>query len=250
MALKRKRKHLGDDDHYANCDLHQNDEQRDMQCPGTTKKGNRCQTYIRKPSDLHLNKYHQLPKCARHSDQFHMKGKCEATAACGEKCDRIVAAEPGYNQLCPEHLDLKLTPHLMRLPTELRLNIMGYCLPEGVNGTAAVAGLDEDAMNLLLVNRQIMAETRTFLYTTRTRPGYVAVDSTDSTVWILGYNYVSIADLHKYEGRRSFSALNPAAFTPYQHIVILVNGSNWLRADSKINELLEAFNWLLHALPS
>jgi hypothetical protein len=83
-----------------------------------------------------------------------MLGHYEATAECGERCNRLVPARHCHNQLCEEHHDASLTCHLLRLPSEVRWVVFELVIRSGPVAVGDYRSQKYDiAMALLLANK-------------------------------------------------------------------------------------------------
>lgn len=102
------------------------------QCSGLNKKTKqRCATLIGQSSRQNIHpKY--LPTCASHRKQQVHAGWCQARKTGGNICGKLFRWKPQYPQLCADHrvhVDPNITCYFLKLPTELRQEIIRYLLP-------------------------------------------------------------------------------------------------------------------------
>lgn len=138
-------------------------------CWGTSKKTNRrCanKSKVAEPG--------YLPTCHQHRDQLLRPGTCQyvVNSKTGARCKRLFHRNPPppYFELCPDHVDTPQGPcHFLKLPVELRMEMFKYLLPPGLTVGSVPAGSFakkriKEFLPLLLINRQIGAEARDYLY--------------------------------------------------------------------------------------
>jgi len=113
---------IRDDLHFQSCPLH--DQAQMTKCSGRLKKGGSCSNKAIGPPILGT-----LPTCKVHRDQMKMMAWCQSPLPCGFQCRRLYEWEPHGIQLCSEHNHLRPC-YFLKIPTELRLRIYQYLLPE------------------------------------------------------------------------------------------------------------------------
>lgn len=71
-----------------------------------------------------------LPICKQHVYLLTPAGRCQAIEGCGQRCSRLSVADPPFH-LCTKHQKGTdtLPCYLMKIPTEIRLEILRYILP-------------------------------------------------------------------------------------------------------------------------
>lgn len=171
----------------SECTLHRDDEERGKTCNGLKKDGNCCGSRVKPANCEDQAAKGLLPRCQVHVAQRLYAGRCEATASCGERCNRLIAWQPGYNQLCSDHENETLRCRIMTLPSELRLEIFDLLVPKGPMSDFG-RGRYKDAFSLLLVNRIFHAETTRLLFLAGSHPCEVSVGAEGFELFGRHYN--------------------------------------------------------------
>jgi hypothetical protein len=156
--------------HLQTCSLH--DYDRMSKCSGRLRKGGSCSHKAIVPSIPGM-----MPTCKVHRDQMMILTWCRAPLSCGFECRRFYEWEPHGFQLCPDHLHLEKPCYFLKIPTEIRLSIYHYLLPNReIYATGSWYHPYKDGegffserffWNILFVNRQIHDEAIGVLYGTR-----------------------------------------------------------------------------------
>ncbi|KAF2627989.1 hypothetical protein BU25DRAFT_468200 [Macroventuria anomochaeta] len=149
-----------DSNHEERCNLHSTSLA--THCNGRTYANKRCSR------KAHVFDEGRLPVCRSHRwwGQFGKAGRCQATAACGYVCNRLAPHVGGYN-FCDEHQKgtESLPCYITRLPTELRLMIFRYLLPDTIKASRTYRHNDDHAHTaVLFVNRQFYEEAALLIY--------------------------------------------------------------------------------------
>ncbi|KAF2274590.1 uncharacterized protein EI97DRAFT_103138 [Westerdykella ornata] len=132
----------------------------------------RRQTQIFEKSAL---KY--LPTCSNHTDQQVFAGRCKHMLPDGVPCGRLFRWTPPYLELCSDHAscpDINMPCYFLRLPTELRLMVFRYLLPDEPIGNSPpplpFRGVRSNSympmLNLFLVNREIYRDVKGLVFST------------------------------------------------------------------------------------
>ncbi|KAF3043289.1 hypothetical protein E8E11_004998 [Didymella keratinophila] len=143
-----------DGNHEDHCGRHTSDLA--IHCYGKTYAGKKCRYRGC------IVKEGFFPVCGQHHWHQKKAGRCQAIEKCGHPCNRLTAFTPPYF-FCtkPEHGISSIPCHFMRLPTELRLMIFRYVLPDVV---PAASYFDKGHMAIMMVNRQFYVEASTVVY--------------------------------------------------------------------------------------
>jgi hypothetical protein len=171
---------------HAKCKMHKGDEDVRRYCNGSSKKGHRCTSRVTRTASEEQLVAGYLPVCRVHTKQKIYAGYCEVTASCGQRCNRLVAWTPCTSQRCEEHSDAVLTCHIMRLPAELRMQIIDLLIPGG-ESNSGIYCIWWTAAQLFRVNKQINSETTTLIYKSKARP--CSVSFYGSSFRLLGEEY-------------------------------------------------------------
>jgi hypothetical protein len=151
--------------HRQTCALH--DDEGMAMCSGTLKKGGNCANKAIGPPVPRM-----MPTCKIHRDQLKVLGWCRATLPCGFECGRILEWKAHGFQLCPGHREYPRTCYFLKIPTEMRLRIYRFLLPDRTiparYGSSRIFTTDGDGVYtaILRVNHQIHDEAAGLLYGT------------------------------------------------------------------------------------
>jgi hypothetical protein len=109
-----------------------------------------------------------LPVCSRHKASKIYAGHCKHNDGFS-RCNKLIKYSPPFAELCDDHRDWDGLPcYLLALPTELRMHIFSYLLPDKPINAWLDSPLRKDktriTWELLLVNRQINSEAMDILY--------------------------------------------------------------------------------------
>ncbi|KAF2430080.1 hypothetical protein EJ08DRAFT_734357 [Tothia fuscella] len=118
-----------------------------------------------------------LPVCKLHKKKRLCVGYCKAVED-GKLCNKTIKWKPPFFELCHDHRDWDGMPcHILKLPTELRLQIFQYLLPDRPVSAWLDRSLRSDSYkcttSLLLVNKEFYSEASDVLY--RTQPFTVSI---------------------------------------------------------------------------
>jgi hypothetical protein len=119
-----------------------------------------------------------LPVCKLHKKQRLRLGYCKAETTGRGACHRLIKWKPPFFELCDAHREWTGMPcHLLKLPTEIRMEIFSYLLPDRPISAWLDRSLRRDGFkctsDLLLVSKQIHSEAQDVLY--RTQPYTVSI---------------------------------------------------------------------------
>ncbi|KAF1992554.1 hypothetical protein K402DRAFT_416204 [Aulographum hederae CBS 113979] len=133
--------------------------------------------------------------CKTHKTQKMRVGVCKAVVK-GRQCGLTFKWKPPYNELCREHEKHKMPCHFLKLPTELRLMILQYLLPNQPVPSAGVNPLRSDriksTLGLLRVNKQLCSDATEIIY--GQTPFFVRV--TTSGVKLCGHDFMGAVATH------------------------------------------------------
>jgi hypothetical protein len=152
--------------HHQTCPLH--DNEGSTTCSGTLKKGGKC---ANKATGLQVAR--MLPTCKIHRDQLKVLGCCQAPLSCGFECGRLFEWKPHGFQLCPGHRECTTTCYFLKIPTEMRLRVYRFLLPDrpipARYGNSRNLTTDGEGVYtaILRINHQIHDEAVDLLYGTR-----------------------------------------------------------------------------------
>lgn len=109
-----------------------------------------------------------LPSCKKHKTTKLLAGRCRYIDA-SARCNKLINYHVPFAELCYDHRDWDGLPcHLLKLPTELRMHIFSFLLPDKPINAWLDAPLRHDrercTLSVLLVNRQINDEAMEVLY--------------------------------------------------------------------------------------
>jgi hypothetical protein len=151
--------------HRQTCALH--DNEGPTVCSGTLKKGGICPHRAAGPQVPRM-----MPTCKIHRDQLKVSGWCRALLPCGFECGRLCEWKPHEFQLCPGHHEYPMTCYFLKIPTEMRLRVYRFLLPDGPiparygNHRSLTADGEGVYTAILRVNHQIHDEAAGLLYGT------------------------------------------------------------------------------------
>jgi hypothetical protein len=140
--------------HEDHCSRHTSDLA--AKCIGKTYAGKKCRYRGR------IVKEGFFPVCGQHIWHQKQAGRCQAIEKCGHPCNRLTAFTPPYF-FCDkhEHGITSIPCHIICLPTELRLMIFRYVLPDVI---PAASYFDKGHMAIMMVNRQFYMEASAIVY--------------------------------------------------------------------------------------
>lgn len=243
-APRKKRKSNSTTSH-AKCRLHRDVENREKICNAVLKNRERCTSKIRcNDREAQLAK-NQLPVCGLHTKQKLHAARCEALAACGERCNRRVPWLFCQKQLCFEHADVALPCRIMQLPTELRFQIFSHLVPRG-QILACYPQLYRDICSLMSVNRCLHDEVSTFLFNSKRRPCQVTLSI--SAIRLLGASYDNDMPSTRRSGSRHISKAFEYRLERITHLRILCNVSYGEISDCVISAYVSNIWFLAKAL--
>ncbi|KIW08293.1 uncharacterized protein PV09_01211 [Verruconis gallopava] len=245
MSRKRVKRTSKTDNGHIGCQLHNDDEIRKTRCNGLQKSGQRCRYKVNRAAAEALIADGYLPVCGVHREQHIYRGYCEATAECGERCNRLVICKPPENQLCEDHEEVQLTCHIMKLPTELRLMIFDLLIPEGdISFHNTGNGLSSTAA-LLRVNKQISNEVASLFFGSAKRTCVIQFP----TAWPRG---VSAGTLYSTRFLDFLpidtSSLAKSSVYRFRHFEINIKLGYALMDDCAFYEFLEGFQRMLYCV--
>jgi hypothetical protein len=223
------------------------DDRYYTQCASTNHGGWPCENLVESEVGSDMIEHGRLPVCEEHiSDMVEcMPGNCEATLPSGQRCNKFLPAEPGYNQLCRHHKDTVLRCHILRLPSEVRIIIIEKLVPQGLVDYNPWNRLYEMAFSLMLTCRKISSEAHSVLYESRKRPLAIRVDKDE----------VIVGDMHcgvrgsSWPRRIHIAHLSKDKFGFFRHLRVDVVSEVLSRSgDGDFYPVVEMFRRLLHAL--
>ncbi len=109
--------------HRQTCALHDNEGTKT--CSATLKKGGKCVNKATAPLVPRM-----MPTCKIHAGQRKVSGWCQAPLPCGFDCSRMLEWKPHGFQLCPLHREHGMICYFFKIPTEIRLRIYRFLLPD------------------------------------------------------------------------------------------------------------------------
>ena len=217
-------------------------------CAATKARGGSCTNRVQGKARTDFIIQNRLPVCKTHlaQDFFCIAGFCEATLDDGSLCNRLIAAQPGYNQLCEDHLDVMLPCHLLRLPTEIRLMVFDEVVPEGEIQSMPTY-VWAPILGLLRVSRQISAEIANIIFRSRSRPCPIYVRADE--IRYLNFSYKDTTSAYYKRSLQHVSSFDGQILHAFQHLRLVVE-CNWRydRDDSELYALLEVFRRTVHGI--
>lgn len=136
-------------------------------CSGNLRKGGSCANKATGPQVPRM-----MPTCKIHRDQLKVSGWCRAPLPCGFECGRLFEWKPHGFQLCHGHLEYPMTCYFLKIPTEMRLRVYRFLLPDRPiparygNSRNLTTDGERVYMAILRVNHQIHDEAAGLLYGT------------------------------------------------------------------------------------
>ena len=135
-----------------------------------------CNAYLKSrrrcPKTAASHQAPYLPVCKKHKAKKLLGGRCQKSDETG-RCSKLIRYQPPFAELCNDHRDWDGLPcWLLKLPTELRMHIFSYLLPDKPINAWLDAPLRKDrsrcSWELMLVNKQIRDEAMFILYGSQT----------------------------------------------------------------------------------